>query len=203
MDTHALLLFSVTVLPLVCTPGPDMLFVASQAIAGGTAAGLRAMLGVLSGYCVHSFAVALGLAAVVTASPMLFATIRWAGIAYLLYLAYKLIRTALQPGDVAIVRGQVGRQVYKGFMTSLLNPKGMMIYVAILPQFMDRHGGSMALQAFALSAVFMFWCAVVYVALCIGLGRVGTRALSATRRRQIDGTAGGMVLAAAGWMALT
>jgi threonine/homoserine/homoserine lactone efflux protein len=183
MNTHTLLLFSATVLPLVCTPGPDILFIASQAMSAGTPAGLRATTGVLLGYGVHSFLVALGLAAAVAASPMLFEAIRWAGITYLVYLASKMIRAALRPGDLVV-------------------PKGMMVYVAILPQFMDRHAGSATVQAVVLSAVFMFWCAVVYASLCFALGRVGRRRLSDRKRRLIDGSAGGMVLVAAGFMAL-
>jgi threonine/homoserine/homoserine lactone efflux protein len=128
--------------------------------------------------------------------------IRWVGITYLVYLASKMIRAALRSGDLVVPRGQVANQLYKGFLTSLLNPKGMMVYVAILPQFMDRHGGNATLQAVVLSAVFMFWCAVVYASLCLALGRVGRRRLSDTRRRVIDGSAGGMVLVAAGFMAL-
>ncbi|MCS0631761.1 LysE family translocator [Telluria mixta] len=201
MNTHTLLLFSATVLPLVCTPGPDILFIASQAMSGGTPAGLRATTGVLLGYCVHSFLVALGLAAVVAASPVLFEAIRWVGITYLIYLASKLIRAALRSGELVVPQGQVTNQLGKGFLTSLLNPKGMMVYVAILPQFMDRHGNT-TLQAVVLSAAFMFWCAVVYASLCLALGRVGRRRLSDTRRRVIDGSAGGMVLVAAGFMAL-
>jgi threonine/homoserine/homoserine lactone efflux protein len=202
MNTHTLLLFSATVLPLVCTPGPDMLFIASQAVSGGTPAGLRATTGVLFGYSVHSFLVALGLAAVVATSPILFEVIRWAGITYLVYLAFKLIRAALRAGELVVPDGPVTNQLYKGFLTSLLNPKGMMVYVAILPQFMDRQGGNATLQAVVLSAVFMFWCAVVYAAVSLALGRVGRRGFSDTRRRLIDGSAGGMVLVAAGFMAL-
>ena len=201
MNTHTLLLFSATVLPLVCTPGPDILFIASQAMSRGTPAGLRATMGVLCGYCVHSFLVALGLAAVVAASPVLFEVIRWVGITYLVYLASKLIRAALRAGELVVPHEQVTNQLYKGFLTSLLNPKGMMVYVAILPQFMDPHGNA-TLQAVVLSAAFMFWCAVVYAAVSLALGRVGRRQFSDVRRRMIDGGAGGMVLVAAGFMAL-
>jgi threonine/homoserine/homoserine lactone efflux protein len=142
---------------------------------------------VLSGYCVHSFLVE---------------AIRWAGITYLVYLAYKLIRAALRAGELVVPTGQAGNQFYKGFLTSLLNPKGMMVYVAILPQFMDRHGGNATLQAVVLWAAFLFWCAVMYSAVSLALGRAGRRGLSEPRRRLIDGSAGGMVLIAAGFMAL-
>ena len=97
MDISTLLLFSATVIPLVCTPGPDILFVASQAVSTGTAAGFRATAGIILGYCVHSLLVALGLAAVVAASPLLFEIIRWTGISYLVFLAAKLVRAAMRP----------------------------------------------------------------------------------------------------------
>lgn len=202
MNTYLLFLFSVTILPLVCTPGPDILFIASQAISEGKAAGFRATAGVVLGYGVHSLLVALGLAAVVAASPVLFEVIRWAGITYLVYLAYKLIKAACSTGGLAVPRGQVKDQLSKGFWTSLLNPKGMMVYIAILPQFMDSQAGSVTLQAIVLSAIFIFWCVIVYSAITLILSRAGRGTLSDTRRRQIDGAAGGMILMAAGFMAM-
>ncbi|WYX35626.1 hypothetical protein WJ966_00410 [Achromobacter xylosoxidans] len=79
----------------------------------------------------------------------------------------------------------------------------MMVYLAILPQFMDRQLGDTTLQAVMLSAIFMFWCAVVYSAICIVLGRFrGGAGLSDARRRLVDSAAGGMILMAAGFMAL-
>lgn len=200
MNTHLLLLFSATVLPLICTPGPDMLFIASQAVSGGVKAGLRATLGVVLGYGVHSLLVALGLAAVVAASPVLFEAIRWIGIAYLLFLAYKLIRSAMQSHGITVSGRKVENQLSKGFLTALLNPKGMMIYVAILPQFMD-HQGNVTVQAVTLSVAFMFWCGLVYSILSAALSCLGGGNLSDRRRRLIDGTAGGMILLAAGFMA--
>lgn len=200
MNTHSLLLFSATVLPLICTPGPDMLFVASQAACGGRAAGLRATVGVVLGYSVHSILVALGLAAVVAASPALFEIIRWIGISYLLFLAYKLLRSAMSSHGIAGAGALVRNQLSKGFFTALLNPKGAMIYVAILPQFMNQQGNA-TLQAVLLSLAFMFWCAVVYAVLSITLARVGAGRLSDQKRRLIDCSAGGMILFAAGLMA--
>lgn len=201
MDTHALLLFSATVAPLIATPGPDMLFIASQAISGGVRAGLRSTTGVCLGYLVHSALVALGLAAMVAASPALFEAIRWVGITYLVYLAYKLVRSALKAGRLTVPTGAAASQLGKGFLTSLLNPKGMMIYVAILPQFMDKQG-SVTLQAAILSATYIGWCALIYSIVTVMVSTVGARGgLSDGKRRLIDGGAGGLILAAAGFMA--
>lgn len=201
MNTHTLLLFSATVVPLVCTPGPDILFVSSQAISAGRWAGLRATAGVLLGYLGHSLMVSFGLAAVIAASPILFATIRWAGIGYLVFLAYKLIRSALKRGGIEVSHKAVSNQLQKGFLTSLLNPKGMLIYIAIFPQFMDRHGNG-ARQAAVLSATFIFWCALVYSVLSLVLSAAGAKGeFSERRRRLVDGGAGGLILIAAGVMA--
>ncbi|WP_130269710.1 LysE family translocator [Phyllobacterium myrsinacearum] len=201
MEIHTLLLFTATVLPLICTPGPDMLFVASQAIAGGRSAGLRATAGVCLGYLVHSTLVALGLAAIVAASPLLFEALRWIGITYLLYLACKLIASALRAGRVTVAARPAKRQLQRGFLTAFLNPKGMMIYFAILPQFIQP-GSSIALQAAILSAVFVLWCAVVYVILSLAIGRLAGRGgFNDRRRRMVEGGAGGLLLVAAGLMA--
>jgi threonine/homoserine/homoserine lactone efflux protein len=178
-----------------------MLFIASQAVSAGAAAGLRATLGVVLGYGVHSVLVALGLAALVASSPLLFDAIRWLGIAYLLFLAYKLIRQAQQSHDLLVVRRRRGGHVWRGFLTALMNPKGLMIYVAILPQCMDQTGNA-TLQAIVLSVTFMLWCGVVYSILSVALARVGSGNLSDRRRRLIDRTAGGLILLAAGVMAV-
>ncbi|MCB8835577.1 LysE family transporter, partial [Escherichia coli] len=75
----------------------------------------------------------LGLAAIVAASPLLFEALRWIGITYLLYLACKLIASALRAGQLPLAARPAKRQLQRGFLTAFLNPKGMMIYFAILP----------------------------------------------------------------------
>ncbi|MCF6370817.1 LysE family translocator [Rhizobium sp. TRM95001] len=177
-----------------------MLFIASQAVSEGTSAGLRATLGVVLGYVVHSLMVVVGLAATVASFPMLFALIRWIGIFYLLFLAFKLIRSALQPHGIAACDQRRRNQLMSGFLTSLLNPKGMLIYVAVLPQFIDQKG-DVTLQAITLSAAFIFWCGVVYLILSITFSRLGGRSLSERGKRLADGAAGGLILLAAGFMA--
>lgn len=202
MDLHTALLFCATVLPLICTPGPDMLFVASQSLGGGAAAGLRATTGVCAGYVLHSLLAALGLAALVAASPLLFQALRWLGVAYLAWLALKLLRSALRSGALELRAGGAhGAAFRRGFFTAALNPKGMMIYLAILPQFM-RADGSAAAQAMALSALFVAGCALVYALLSVLLGRAGRGGgLGERKRRWIDGVAGAMVAMAAGKLA--
>lgn len=197
MSTHTLILFALTVLPLICTPGPDMLFIASQAIAGSAATGLRATAGVCTGYLVHSLMVAIGLAAVISASPVLFGALRWAGVAYLAFIALQLLRSAITPGQLRVANQRVPSPFRRGLLTAALNPKGMLIYFAILPQFM-QHDGSIALQAMVLSAIFISLCGIVYAILSVVLAATRSRgSISDRRRRWVEGVSGGMLVVAA------
>ena len=201
MDLPTMLLFSATVLPLICTPGPDMLFITSQAVSGDALAGLRATAGVCVGYVVHSLLVVLGLAAIIAASPLLFEGLRWLGVAYLVYLACQLIRSAMQAGKVSAPSAASRTQFKRGFLTAVLNPKGMMIYFAILPQFM-RSSDSAALQAIILSAIFIGLCGVVYTVLSFVIASTGKTANSNHRRRRwFEGASGGLLVIAAGKLA--
>ena len=201
METSTMILFAATVLPLICTPGPDMLFVASQSLSGGASAGLRSTAGVCLGYMVHSLLVALGVAAVIAASPALFEALRWLGVGYLIYLAIQLIRSAMRPGRFSLSTVPGKAVLRRGFLTAFLNPKGMMIYFAILPQFM-RHGDSIALQALVLSAIFIGLCGIVYSTLSLVVSSVGKRgSFSDRRRRYVEGVAGGLLIVAAGRLA--
>lgn len=202
MEIQTLALFTATVVPLICTPGPDMLFIASQAMSGGPAAGMRSTVGVCLGYLIHWALVAFGVAAIIAASPLLFEGLRWIGIAYLIYLAFRLIRSAFNRRAMNLVTEPSSGQLRRGFLTALLNPKGMMIYVAILPQFMHA-GGNTALQAITLSAIFVFWCAAIYTILSIVIGRAGQQGkLRDRHRRAVEASAGGLLIVAAGFMAV-
>jgi threonine/homoserine/homoserine lactone efflux protein len=201
METTKALLFAATVLPLICTPGPDMLFVSSQALSGGAPAGLRATAGVCLGYVAHSALVALGVAAIIAASPWLFEALRWFGAAYLVVLACQLIASAMRPGRLAASGEPARDPLRRGLLTAFLNPKGMMIYFAILPQFMDNKSG-IALQATILSAIFVGLCGLVYAILSLAIAALGQRGrFSDRRRRWVEGAAGGLLIAAAGRLA--
>ena len=201
MENANLLLFAVTVLPLICTPGPDMLFVASQTMSGGAGAGLRSTAGICMGYVIHSMLAALGVTAIIAASPALFMLLRWLGIAYLAYLASRLIGSSMKAGGATPAMASALDGLRRGFLTAVLNPKGMMIYFAILPQFIG-HDGSIAAQASLLSAVFIGLCGAFYALLSLALAAFGTHArLSDRRRRWAEGIAGCLLLIAAGRLA--
>jgi threonine/homoserine/homoserine lactone efflux protein len=201
METGTMIFFTATVLPLICTPGPDMLLVTSQALSSGACAGVRSTAGVCLGYVVHSALAALGVAAIIATSPMLFEALRWLGVTYLVYLAFQLMRSAMKTGQLTLSAVPANGQLRRGFLTAFLNPKGMIIYFAILPQFMQP-GGSIALQALILSAIFIVLCGIVYTSLSLGIAAVGRYdGFSDRRRRWVEGTAGAFLIVAAGRLA--
>jgi len=202
MPPGTMLVFAATVMPLVCTPGPDILFVASQGLSGGPRAAMRATLGVLLRYLMHALLAAFGLAALVAASRVLFEILRWAGAAYLAYLAIRLIRSAIHPGHLFLAGTTANGLVRQGFLTSFLNPKGLIVYFAILPNFMTS-GDGVALQAVVLSAIFIALCGIIYSAVGLVVSSIARRgSFSDRRRRCVEGAAGALLMFAAGRLAV-
>lgn len=192
MDTKTALLFFITVLPLICTPGPDILFTASQGISRGKLAATRAVTGILLGYTAHALLSACGIAALVSASPILFTALKWIGVMYLLWLTIQILYSAYQRKEGLELPVKAEISIWRGFLTSFLNPKGLLMYLAILPQFISTEG-SAAIQALILSIIFITGCAVVYMA--VGLLAAGAHGLSISdkSRRGLEAVAGLML----------
>lgn len=193
-------LFALTVIPLIFTPGPDMLFILSQVMGKDAKAGMLATVGICLGYLVHSVLVALGIAAIVVSFPVLFESIRWLGIAYLLLLAFSLIKSVFSQNKITIEKKLSSSPIKKGFFTALLNPKGMLIYFAILPQFIDKAGNTVN-QGLILSLIFIGLIFVVYGSLSIVFAKVTQKAdIDERKQKWIDGASGGLLMLAATWL---
>ncbi|MDY3695638.1 MAG: LysE family translocator [Proteus mirabilis] len=197
MEFNTLLLFALTVLPLICTPGPDILFISSQGLSGGMKSAWIANTGVISGYLTHASLSALGLAALVSASPILFHLLKWVGVFYISYLAVKMLISACKKGQLALDASKTSHLFCKGFLTSFLNPKGLLVYLAILPNFIDNHN-DVATQSLLLSGIFITTCLIIYGLLGTFFAYIGLKGgLSEKRRRYNDGIAGGLLTFAA------
>ncbi|MCW8038941.1 LysE family translocator [Acinetobacter entericus] len=195
-----LVVFALTVTPLIFTPGPDMLFILSQVMGKDAKAGMMATVGVCTGYLVHSVLVALGIAAIIVSFPILFETIRWLGIAYLLYLAAHLIKSVFSNKKLSIEKQSASNPIKKGFFTALLNPKGMLIYFAILPQFIDQSGNTVT-QGLVLSLIFITLIFIVYCSLSLVFAKITQKTeIDARKQKWIDGTSGGLLGLAAAWL---
>ncbi|RUL90352.1 LysE family translocator [Verrucosispora sp. FIM060022] len=172
---------------LMITPGPDMMFVLTNATRYGARSGVIAALGVAAGETIHVAAVVCGLAAVITASPVLFTAIRWAGAVYLVILGIRAVRHSGTANHSHPERGATPRQAFlRGLVTNLLNPKMIMFSVAFLPQFVDPAAGDPTAQLILLGALFVAVQLTVDVTLGAGVGRLAHRLTDGLWSRRIN-----------------
>ena len=155
ISAQTLLVFVPAALALNLTPGNDMLFCLGQGMRSGPRAGIAASLGVATGVFLHSCAAAVGLAALLAAYPAAFEVLRWAGVAYLVYLAVQALRGSggLATAPAAPVRASVGKAWRAAVLVSLLNPKVAVFVLAFLPQFVDPSRGSAFAQFMVLGLI--------------------------------------------------
>lgn len=138
-DTSTIWFFASASLLLAVTPGPDMTFFLSRALAEGKRAGLACVLGAMTGIAIHTLLVAFGLSALIVASPIAFLVLKVSGAAYLLWLAFQ----ALRHGSTLTLdgRGAGGRSFsanwLKGLGINLMNPKIIIFFMTFLPQFVS------------------------------------------------------------------
>lgn len=182
MHFSMLVIFALTVLPLILTPGPDILYITTRGVARGRRAALISTLGVCAGYVVHTLLAVVGLTAVLYSSEILFNAIRYAGAAYLVYLGVKTLRSRSQfelvaaaqpPGD--------GRLFLTGMATSVLNPKGILLFLSYLPQFDAPEAGNVPMQLLAVGMLFTMMCGLVYGTYGYFSSAIGARLSSAPR----------------------
>lgn len=182
-DAASLWSFFGVALLLGMTPGPDNLFVLMQSARRGRRLGLCVVLGLCLGLVVHTSAVALGLAAVFAASEVAFSVLKFAGAAYLLYLAWGAWSAPVQPLAAEAVRAQADagatgladamRWLGQGVVMNLTNPKVLIFFLAFLPQFADPGRGSVSLQIMVLGAVFIAATLLVFGAIACAAGTFG------------------------------
>ncbi|MEU4761856.1 LysE family translocator [Actinosynnema sp. NPDC023794] len=197
IDQHLLVLFTLTTVVAMVTPGPDMLFVLGCGMRGGPRAGLLATAGVATSEAVHVTVAAAGLAALFAAVPVAFTVVRTIGAAYLVYLGVQAIRHRGRTvvGE-PVTGGMSGRRAFlTGMATNLLNPKMVTFTIAFLPQFINPDLGQVWLQFAILGAILIALEFVVDGAVGVLAGRIGgwLRRRHAARRR-IDVATGGVFI---------
>jgi threonine/homoserine/homoserine lactone efflux protein len=173
-DIHLFALFMAGALALNVTPGPDMTFVLAQAAHRGTRAGLAAAFGIGAGTLFHMTLAAFGLATLFAAWPLAFDIVRYAGAAYLVWIAIELLRhpphlratSADQPIHTAFRQGLV---------TNLFNPKVAIFFIAFLPQFVTRGAGPAWMQILVLGIAFDISGTFVNSMVALGGGKLAQR----------------------------
>ncbi len=198
LDAAGIAAFAVTSVIVELTPGPNMAYLALVAATEGRSRGYAAVAGVALGLAVLGLLAAAGLATLIGASPVAYQVLRWAGVAYLLWLAWQGWRGS---GD-ADAETDAGLPLWvwfqRGLITNLLNPKAAVFYVAVLPTFLTPAGG--LAEAVLLSAIYVAVATIIHAAIVTLAGTAQDFLQDQTRARFVRR---GLSLALAGvalWM---
>ncbi|MFF7386255.1 LysE family transporter [Streptomyces griseoluteus] len=170
----ALLGVTVVALGMVLTPGPNMIYLVSRSITQGSRAGLVSLGGVALGFVAYLLAANLGLSVLFLAVPQLYVAVKLAGAGYLAYLAW----SALRPGGVPVfapreVPPDSPRRLFAmGLMTNLLNPKIAIMYLSLIPQFVDLDRGHVLTQGILLGTCQIAVSVAVNLAIVLAAGTI-------------------------------
>ncbi|MFI7614235.1 LysE family translocator [Nonomuraea terrae] len=202
MDLRLVLLFLGMDLLLVCTPGPDMLYVTARSLGQGRRTGLMAVTGICCGYAVHTVLAAAGLAAALRAVPAALPAMRYAGAAYLVFLAVRTLmslRNRTGPALGSSTPDPAGKVLRQSILTALLNPKGLLLYLSLMPQFIATGTTvPIGLQLTALGLLHVVNCAILYGLIALATARAG-QALTGTPQatHRISAVSGTLLLVVA------
>ena len=143
---------------IILVPGPSVLFTVARAIAWGRTVALMTVLGNALGMLVLSALIAFGFGPLLERSPLLYAAVQWAGGLYLVWLGYDALRHRELHAEKMVDQGPVAptllRTLREGFVVGILNPKALVFFAAIFPQFVDREAGHVSIQLMVLGVIF-------------------------------------------------
>lgn len=197
------LAFVWTAILIELTPGPNMSYLAVLSLAEGRRAGFAAVAGVATGLLIVGLFAALGLAAVISESPLLYNLLRWSGVIYLVWLAYDIwIGGDNEDLGSSTKEGSWYQFFRRGLVTNLLNPKAAVFYITVLPPFVNR-AQNILWQTIALSVAYVIVATIIHCSIVILAGRARPHlenAVTMTALRQVLATS---VLMIAIWLAWT
>jgi len=187
-------------------PGANQLLGLRNAVRYGTVRAMIAVAGRLVAFTLFIGLVVIGLGAVLTASVEAFTVIKWAGVSYLLWIGLATLRRASRESELAAEPPPVatGRLVVQEFLVAITNPKAMLLFAALLPQFTGAGHESMAAQLAVLGAAYL----VIETVVALGYAAVGARiggvgVMPGRVRRRLDRATGACFLGLAGYLALS
>ena len=196
---ETLLAFALVAAALAMTPGPNMIYLLSRTLSQGRRAAYVSLAGVGVGFLVYMTLAALGITAVLLAVPFAYDALRIAGAAYLLYLAWK-IATGETGLDTRRLEPHSDRRLFAmGLVTNLLNPKAAMLYLSLLPQFVDPARGDVLRQGIVLGCVQIALSMIANGTVIATAGTLATSLKSRPRvarlQRYVTGTVLGVMAA--------
>jgi threonine/homoserine/homoserine lactone efflux protein len=204
-DISPLLAFALTALIIEITPGPNMTYLAALSLSNGMRTGFAAVAEIALGLMTYGVIAALGLAALIDHSPLLYGLLRWSGVAYLLWLAWESWASEREAAPQAAdgKDGQPWLAFRRGLITNLLNPKAAVFYVAVLPEFIRVDGGPVVLQTLLLSVIYVAIATSIHSAIVALSSTLQTTVATAERRRTIRRGLALVLVGIAIWFALT
>ncbi len=197
LPTAHLLAFTLTAFALIVVPGPSVLFTVSRALALGRMAGVATVAGNTVGVYVQVVAVAFGIGALVERSVMVFTIIKLGGAAYLIFLGVQAIRHRQKLAEMLgsrIESKSVARVMADGFVVGIGNPKAIVFFAAVLPQFVDRQAGQVPQQMLLLGAIFAGIALLSDSGWAVAAGSARAWFGRSPRRLELIGGTGGLVM---------
>jgi threonine/homoserine/homoserine lactone efflux protein len=195
--TQHLVEFALLSYVLVLVPGPNVLFVISRSLQLGRLAGVTAVVGGQLGVYAQVILVAVGVGALVQESMAVFTVIKLAGAAYIIFLGVQAIRhrRSLEAALAGTVPATSTRRMLRdGFVVGVTNPKAVVFFAAVLPQFADRSAGHVPLQFMLLGAIFMGIALISDSMWAVVAGTVRAWFARSPRRLELVGGASGLVM---------
>ena len=174
IDPSTLGVFAAAAFLLLMTPGPAVLYIVTRSVEQGRRAGLISVLGICTGTLAHVAAAALGISALLVASPRAFNVLRYLGAAYLIVLGIRtLSKRETAAGAVEVAPASLRRIFAQGVIVNLLNPHTALFFFAFLPQFVDPSKGAVPVQIVTLGLLFVLMSAMTDAVWAIGAGTAG------------------------------
>jgi len=180
VDVSVLPAFVAVILLFLLPPGPDMAYMLAVGLQGGRRAAVKAILGIGTGMSIYAAAVVVGVSRVAASQPLLFDLVKLFGAAYLLFLAYGTIRDARHATPAGVDGNSAGRPYLRGVTVSVANPKVLLFFISVLPQF-TGDASAPQLQLAMLGAVNVLTEVVLYGAIGVLAGSLHAR-LTGSRR---------------------
>jgi threonine/homoserine/homoserine lactone efflux protein len=196
IEASKLVLFLTAAVLLAVAPGPGMLYVLARSLAGGRREGVLSSLGTFVGGMVHVLAAAAGVSVILTRSATAFATVKYAGAAYLCFLGIRMILDARKDGgSLPVESGLPARNPFwQGIATEVLNPKTALFFLSFIPQFVDRQAGHVFWQFLMLGTVSVTLNTSADLMVTMFAGPLGNRIRSSARFRRTQRTATGAIM---------
>ena len=163
---------------LLClAPGPDNIYVLTQGMTKSKKAAIITTFGLCTGLIIHTSAAALGISVIFQTSQMAFNIVKYAGAAYLLYIAYQAFKYRNEPLDLSVQNSssELKKLFFKGFIMNILNPKVSIFFLAFLPQFVNTQAGNVPIQMITLGIIFMIMTVIVFSSIGIAANLLSSK----------------------------